>query len=419
MSEQSNARGWIVTFSGTAVNLCLGVLYTWSIIGKALRDQWHWKADEATLPYSLACGVFAIMMVFAGRLQDKIGPRIVASIGGILVGAGMIISSIASEGVHWPMVIGFGVLVGSGIGFGYGSTSPPAIKWFPPYKKGLIMGLVVAGFGCASVYTAPLTTTLLKAVQIKSTFLYLGIGFFVAIMLFSQLLKNPPTGYIPPGMPAVGSSKHQVVGHQYDWYEMLKTPQFYLLWLMYACFAFAGLMFISSAKSMIAKQLPLATPAYIAAFGSIVVALTAIGNAGGRILAGFSSDKLGRTRTLLIAGLGQATIMFTFKFFNSPGLLIMGAMLIGAFYGANLSLFPSATADYYGNKNFGVNNGLVFTAWGIGGVFGGIVAGKIFERFGSYDLVFLIAAVLCLVGSSMTFITKPPKTITVTKDISV
>ena len=413
MSEQSNARGWMVTFSGTAINLCLGVLYAWSVIGKALTKEWGWSASKANIPYAVACGVFAIMMVVGGRLQDKIGPRIVASIGGVMMGLGMMLSSFASPTSMLPMVIGFGILAGSGMGFGYGSATPPAVKWFPPHKKGMITGLVVAGYGCASVYLAPLTTKLLGAYGINKTYMILGVFFLAAVILFSQNLKNPPAGYVPPGMPAVGSVHHQVLGHQYEWYEMMKTPQFYLLWLMFGFGSFAGLMVIGS----LAKMAVLQNPSTILA--PIFVAVLAAGNAGGRIAAGFLSDKLGRTRTILLIALGQAVVLFLFKNFNSDLLLAIGSASVGAFYGANLALFPSATADYFGTKNLGVNYGLVFTSWGVGGVFGGMVAGKVFDLTKSYYASFMIAAGICILQAALTFITKAPQTIVVQQQIPV
>ncbi|PKM82177.1 MAG: oxalate:formate antiporter [Firmicutes bacterium HGW-Firmicutes-14] len=411
MTAQSNAKAWSVALSGTAINLCLGVLYAWSVIGKALTAEWGWSAARANIPYAVACGVFAVMMVVGGRLQDKIGPRIVASLGGVFIGAGMIISGLGNADQILPMIIGFGVLAGTGMGFGYGSATPPAQKWFPPYKKGLITGLVVAGYGCASVYLAPLTTKLLGLYAINKTFMILGVFFLITILLFSQNLVNPPAGYIPLGMPATGSPKHIPAGHQYEWHEMVRTPQFYLLWLMFGFGSFAGLMVIGSLAKMAAIQNPSTVLA------PIFVAILAAGNAGGRIAAGFLSDKLGRTRTILLIALGQAIVLFLFKYFTSDILLAIGSASVGAFYGANLSLFPSTTADYYGTKNLGVNYGLVFTSWGVGGIFGGMVAGKIFDITQSYHASFMVAVVICLLQAALTFITKAPQAVSVPKTI--
>lgn len=408
-SSDSSVRGWTVTLAGTGINLALGVLYSWSVIAKSLTDPtkgWGWGAEKASLPYAVACGVFALMMVFAGRAQDKFGPRIVASLGGALTGLGLILASFASKDSMFLMILGFGVLAGSGIGLGYASATPPAIKWFPKSKTGLITGVVVAGFGLASVYIAPLTTSLLKSFGINQTFMILGIAFFVVTVGLSQLLINPPEGYVPAEKTSAKSvsANAPVQGkREYDWRDMLKTPQFYLLWLMYAFVAFAGLMIIGHMAKIAAKQLPAGIE-----LGFLLVAILAIGNAGGRIAAGFFSDKVGRTRTMLFFFVFQAVVMLLLAKAVTVPLLIVGAFFVGFNYGANLTLFPAATRDYFGVKNFGVNYGLVFTAWGLGGAFGSIIAGRIVDATGSYAQAFVVAAALCIAASVMTFMTKAP-----------
>jgi len=147
-------RGWTVTFAGTGINLALGILYTWSVISKGVPAEWGWSETGKSWPYSIACLVFCLVMVPAGRMQDRVGPRLVATIGGILVGAGMIMASFTTSALGY--ILGFGVLAGAGIGCGYAAATPPAVKWFPAKKTGMIAGLVVSGFGLASVYAAPL-----------------------------------------------------------------------------------------------------------------------------------------------------------------------------------------------------------------------------------------------------------------------
>src|SRR4030042_1648520 len=149
-------KGWTVTFAGMGINLSLGVLYAWSVIKKAIPAEWGWDDADKALPYSIACITFALMTVPAGRLQDRIGLRWVATAGGLLTGLGCIVASFATS-VLW-YVIGFGFLAGAGIGLGYAAATPPAVKWFPAKKTGLIAGIVVAGFGLASVYISPLAT---------------------------------------------------------------------------------------------------------------------------------------------------------------------------------------------------------------------------------------------------------------------
>ncbi|MBN1193020.1 MAG: OFA family MFS transporter, partial [Coriobacteriia bacterium] len=384
------------------INLALGVLYSWSMIAKSLTADWGWSAGKASLPYAIACGVFAISMVFAGRAQDRLGPRWVAALGGVLVGCGMIIASLATKSNSLPVVLGFGVLAGAGIGLGYAAATPAAIKWFPPARKGLITGLVVAGFGLASVYIAPLTQWLLANYQIDGTFRILGIAFLVAIVALAQLLVNPPAGHVPvaSGTPAAAGALN--AHKDYDWREMVRTKQFALLWIMYAFAAFAGLMIIGHMAKIAALQMPETN------LGFLLVAVLAIGNASGRVLAGMVSDRIGTVRTMLIVFIAQALAMGLLSVSSTTLMLVPVAALVGCFYGANLALFPSSTAGYFGTKNMGVNYGLVFTAWGVGGVFGSMTAGSIVDSTGSYAIAYGVAAVLCVLAGGLTFATKPP-----------
>ncbi|MHC5141824.1 MAG: MFS transporter, partial [Planctomycetota bacterium] len=152
--EQIKNHGWSVTFAGMGINLALGILYTWSVISKGIPEEWGWNESDKSWPYSVACLVFCLIMVPAGRMQDKLSPRLVATIGGILVSLGFIVASFTTSLLGF--IIAFGVLAGAGIGFGYASATPPSVKWFPPAKTGMIAGIVVSGFGLASVYAAPL-----------------------------------------------------------------------------------------------------------------------------------------------------------------------------------------------------------------------------------------------------------------------
>lgn len=379
--DQRTRNGWIVTLSGTGINLALGVLYTWSVISKSFPDSWGWSEADRALPYTVACLVFAVMMVPAGRLQDKFGPRMVASLGGILTGLGLILAS-QFTGL-FMFVLGFGVLAGTGIGFGYATATPAAVKWFPPAKTGMIAGIVVAGFGLASVYISPLAKALIGAYGVQTSILIFGVAFLVVVVGLSQLLKNPPVAVNKAGAAAAVADNNYAPG------EMLKTPQFYMLWVMYAINAGAGLMVIGKLAKMVAVQAD-----YQAGF--VLVALLAIGNAGGRVLAGWASDKIGRIRTLQIFTVFQAVLMFAMPFTTNAALLVLISMCIGMNYGSNLALFPSLTSNYFGNKNLGVNYGLVFTAWGAGSILA-LVAGKVYDVFGGFQYAFYLAGALLLI----------------------
>lgn len=393
-------RGWIVAFSGMGINLALGVLYTWSMFKSAIEKDFGWAGSKLNDPYALCCLVFAFAMILAGRCQDKFGPRLTASIGGLLVAAGMILISTTNNYGVW--VLGFGVLVGAGIGFGYSSATPPALKWFPPSKTGLIAGLVVAGFGLAPVYLAPTSQKLLVVYGLQTSMLIFGIAFFVIVCGLAQLLVNPPAGYVVAARS--GTAKPATASNTPS--EMLRTPAFWLLWVLYFIGAGAGLMVISSISPMAKKSMG------DAAF--IAVAVMAIGNAAGRIGAGLLSDRIGRRWTLMIMLLCQAVLMFlaipvTGSQHMAGAVIVILATFIGFNYGANLSLFPSFTKDLWGLKSFGVNYGFIFTAWGVGGfVFSRVqqtlVAGSATK---SYASSFVLAGVLLIAAAAMTFLLKP------------
>jgi len=384
-------KGWIVTMAGTGINLALGVLYSWSVISKEIPKDWKWSEADKALPYTVACLVFALMMVPAGRMQDKLSPRITATIGGILIGAGLILASFFNTVTMY--ILTFGVVAGTGIGFGYAAATPAAVKWFPPAKTGLVSGIVVAGFGLASVYISPLVKYLIKTYQIHTTLLILGIAFFIAVVLLSQLLVNPPQTTPAGGAKAASSNDFSVK-------EVLTTRQFYFLWLMYAINAGAGLMVIGKLAAVVKTQ-----ASYDGGF--ILVALLAIGNAGGRVVAGTLSDKLGRIRTLQIFAAMQMILMFLMPQFSSVAPLVVMAILIGACYGSNLAVFPSITKDFFGLKNFGTNYGLVFTAWGVGSIMA-MISGIIKDRTGKFDGAFYLAGGLLVLSILLTFLIKKP-----------
>ncbi len=411
-SKEMLKNGWRVAFAGMGINLALGILYTWSVISKGIPDSWNWSESDKSLPYAVACLVFCLIMVPAGRLQDKFSPRPVATVGGILVGLGMILCSRFTSLTGF--ILCFGVLAGAGFGFGYASATPPAVKWFPPAKTGQIAGIVVSGFGLASVYAAPLAKWLTAQYGLQMMMIILGIAFLVVVVGLAQLLRAPHKArQFISGSGPVGTMKAQSVDSpekkiDYSPKEILRERSFYLLWFMYACGAGAGLMVIAKLAVIAKVQMGLSV-------GFLLVAALAVGNGGGRVVAGMLSDKIGRKRTMFACFILQAVLVFLLSRIHAGGALatlpVMSVIsaLIGANYGANLSLFPSITKDYYGLKNFGVNYGLVFTSWGVGGFMLALVAGKIYDATKSFNVAFYGAATLLIMAAVVTFFLRPPQ----------
>lgn len=388
-----NRRGWVVTLAGMGLNLALGILYAWSVFSKQLvetvdRGGFGWTKTQATLPYTIAIACFALMMIPAGRLQDRLGPRLVASLGGVLTGLGLLVASLATPATVAPAVIGFGLLAGTGFGLGYAAATPAAVKWFPPEKKGLITGLVVAGFGIAPVYIAPLSKHLLGTYGIPASFRILGLAFLVVATGFAQLVRNPdrPAASLKAAGPGAAAPRLDAT-----WRDMLKSRMFYMLWVQYACAATAGLMIIGHMAKIVAVQ-----SGNTIKIGFVFVALLAVFNASGRIVAGVISDYIGRVVTLGIVCIMQASAMFFFPSFSTIGGFVLGSAVVGFSYGSCLSIFPATTADRWGTKNMGLNYGALFTAWGVGGVVGPMLAGKIADATGSYAGAYNFAGLLLM-----------------------
>jgi nitrate/nitrite transporter NarK len=345
-------------------------------------------------------------MTLAGaRLLVRFSPRAVITAGGILAGLGVIISSQSTS--PWVYTAAFGVLLGSGIGFIYGSASPTAMRWFPASKAGLISGIVIGGFGLGSAWVAPLARSLILSLGLQTSMLYLGIGMLVVAVGFAQFVQAPPAGFTPAG----GTVKAVVAPGKVDFSprQMMRTWQFYLLLLAFALGSGAGLMVIGNLASIVKDQIGLA------AVSALAVSALAIGNGSGRVLYGMLSDRIGRKAVLLIASLFQAGLIVLLSL-NVTGsalatvpLLMVLVYLIGANYGANLSVFPVITKDYYGTKNFAVNYGIVYLSWGLGGFMISQLAGMMRDRFGDFNNAYLLAIGILLAAAAILMVLKSPQ----------
>ncbi|MCY2927766.1 MAG: OFA family MFS transporter [Planctomycetota bacterium] len=337
-------------------------------------------------------------MIFAGRVQDKIGPRRVAMLGGVMLGLGYFLSSLVQTADLMVVTMG---LVGVGLGLAYAATTPAAIKWFPPARKGLITGIVVSGVGLAAVYASPLAEYLLKVTSISQTFQIFGVGCVVAVCLLAIFVVNPPVARAAATAPGAQAPKAPG-GRNLDWHEMLARGQFYLLWVMFVLSASAGLMIISNVP-IIAK-----TQAHWEA-GFVAVMILACFNTAGRFVSGFVSDRIGRTRTMVLFFLIQAGNMFAFSLYTDPALILVGSALTGLCYGTIFTLMPAATADLYGVRNLGVNYGLVFTAFGVAGVLGSLLGGRVGDLLGSYNAAYIVSGIMLMAAGVLAMAIRSPK----------
>ena len=373
------------------IQIILGVVYGFSVLIGPLQAHFPgWANKDIQWANTLALLFFALTMVPAGRLQDKMGPRLPALLGAqALFLAFLLASCIHDESQKMLWWISYGVLYGVGIGLAYVCPIAALVKWFPK-KKGLITGVAVAGFGGGSAIFIPTVGGYLEngAHSLSDFFLIHALICGVMVSLGALLLKNPPPA--PAESPTPGSAK-PVAENDMDWRAMIATPRFWLLWAMFIGSATAGLMTIAVAKAAVKD-----TPGIEVAAAATAASVLALMNALGRVFWGAVSDKIGRQQAMVAMFGLQALTMFAIApgFAMGPGVAILLMGLVGLNFGGNFALFPSATADAFGTGNLGVNYGCVFTAYGVAGIIGPQVAAYFKDVQQTYLPAFMIAGVL-------------------------
>ena len=391
MNRHKESR-WLVVLGAVLVQICLGSIYTWSLFNQPLIDKFGWEQSAIVLTFSITVAMFAFSTIFAGKLQNKIGPKKVAILGGLLLGIGLILSSKATSLIE--LYIYYGVIGGTGVGTAYVAPLTTCIKWFPE-KRGLITGIAVSSFGLGSLIFKSIVLNLILTVGVSQTFLYLGVINIILIVLGAQTLVIPPKGYETTGVTETGESNSK----DYTMTQMINTKQFYLLWIPYFLGCISGLLIIGLAND-IGIELVNLTPA-IAASAITVIALF---NAGGRLAWGVVSDKIGRKKSLLILYLITSLAMVVMSTVTMTTVIFFVIVsIIALSFGGVVTVVPAITADYYGVKNLGSNYGIVFQAFGIAAIAGPIIA----TNFGLNNS-FLIAAALSIVSMMITLFIKPP-----------
>ncbi len=431
-TQKVPGKAWRVVFSGTAINLCLGILYAWSVWVKYMKvpmkegklalemagqpipafPGWEYMtAAQLATPFSLCVIIFALLMIPGGRIQDRLGPKVGAITGGLFLALGCIIAGLAKS--YGGLVFGFGVLGGIGMGIGYAAPTPAALKWFGPHQRGLVAGLVVSGYGGAALYISPLAEGLIRSTGLTGSFVIIGIFFCAVVIIAGSMLAWPEPGYVPPAPPAVGGAAAKAATI-IDWTpsEASKTWQLYaLIWLFIATTQ-SGLLIIANAAPILgktAKGIPflVANAWILASYGGLV-------NACGRIGTGKYSDVLGRHNAYSLNCIISAVCLFLMPWIIASGNVFLLFLAVGIAYwqyGGGLALMPSYTADFFGPKNLGMNYGLVFLGWG-GGFFMTRLGGTIEDITGSLTWAFYMSAVVLIIGVIVARVTKRPMHVT-------
>ena len=406
MTEATAVNRTLPLIGGVLMNLALGVIYAWSVFVAPFDADFGWTRTEVSVVFTIAILSVGSWFVVAGFLQDRFGPRLVAAFGGTLYALGFYLAS-QTESLIW-LYVTFGAIAGAGNGFGYAIPIPVCSKWFPD-RRGLALGLVVGGYGAGSGIYGPIAReVLIPRYGWQGTMQISALIFLVMTLTAAWLLKNPPEGYRPPApaaAPAAGLRKAAApaAGRDFATGEMIRTPTFYLLWIAYCLGAAAGLMVIS-------QLVPVGEAAGLGAAAALGLTIGAVGNTGGRVLSGWMSDTFGRLNTLrLMVLLSAAALPLFYLLAGEVALFYLLLIVIYYCYGTLLSVFASTCADFYGTRHMGVNYGLLFSAWGVAGIVGPVIAGRVFDATGNYEIAFYIAAGLSVVALGALMLAKPPQ----------
>ena len=404
-------RGMVVV-GAILVQLALGAIYAWSVFTPALVNA-GWSKANTQWVFAIGLASFAIIMVFAGKKLTAWGPQKLAWLGGIVLGLGYLLAGLVGGTSFWALLLLIGLIGGAGIGFAYVVPIAVGMRWFPD-KKGMITGLAVAGFGFGAMLWVKLAGewgNLIANLGLSATFAIYGIAFAAMVIIGGIWMKFPPADWKPAGFEAKEAAvKASADDREFTSNQMLGKIQFYLIFLTFVFSAGAGLMSIGLMKLYPMEALQnagMSATQASAVAGTAMAVFFSLANGLGRILWGLLSDRLGRKNSIIIMTATQGIIVILFTYMaGSAALLYIGAALIGFNFGGNFALFPTITADTFGAKNVGQNYPFVFLAYGVGGILGPIMGGKMGD-LGNFPLAFTISGIAVLLGTILTLLVKP------------
>lgn len=394
-------RRWVI-FGAVLIQLCLGAIYAWSVFTAPLKES-GWSVAQTQYVFTAGLVSFALVMIVAGRIMPRFGPRRLVVAGGVVLGAGYLFAGLLGGTQFWPVFLGVGVIGGTGIGLAYVVPIAVGMRWFPD-KKGFITGLAVAGFGFGAMLWVKLAGAwghLIEQMGLDATFMIYGLVFMAAVVVGGIWMIFPPEDWRPAGyVPPQGSDQEGADG-AFTSGEMLRTSQYYLILLTFAISASAGLMTIGLMKLFPIQALTGAgmDPAAASAIAGTAMAVCfSLANGVGRIAWGTLSDRIGRKASIILMMSSQGAVVILFQWMaGQEHLLYLGATIIGFNFGGNFALFPTVTADTFGSKYIGQNYGWVFLAYGLGGIIGPVLGGKLGD-LNNYPLAFTICGALCFVA---------------------
>lgn len=382
-------RRWLIIIGTIICQLGLGTIYTWSLFNQPLVNKYGWQLNRVALTFSITSFALAFGTLFAGKLQDRLGIRRLISITGIILGAGLMLTSKVNS---LPLLyILVGVIVGAADGVAYITTLSNCIKWFPE-KKGLISGISVGAYGTGSLVFKYVNAGLISSKGVSVAFLYWGITAMILVFTGAQLLKEAPI--------KACDTNNITEGKDFTVREMLRTKEAYLLFIMFFTACMSGLYLIGIVKD-IGVQLAGLKPAVAAN----AVAMVAIFNTSGRIILGALSDKVGRLKVILFTFIVTAISVSVLSFMHlNYGIFFACVAGIAFCFGGNITVFPTIVGEFFGMKNHSKNYGIIYQGFGFGALIGSVIAALL----GGFKPTFMVVGVLCVISVFIVATIKPP-----------
>ena len=378
---------WVILSASILINMCIGSAYAWSVFQNPLISLFGWTTTQTSLAFTISLALVPISMIFAGRLQDLYGPKYVTLAGGCVFGLGIFLTSTITS--LTGLYLYYGLLGGLGIGMVYACMVGNTMKWFPD-KRGLAGGLIAMGFGLGAVVFAPLGVVLINSYGVLNTFAIFGIVFSSIIIVASFFLAAPAKVSTTQQTAAQTLDLKNTLNAQ----EMVKTPKFYTLWILYAIGCIGGLMIIGHASPIVQQKVGL-----LPQEAALIVSFLGIANSLGRVFWGTMSDRFGRMPTLITTYIVSAVCLMTLSWFSTLTLTVIGLAGIALCFGGYLGIMPSICADFFGSKHIGINYGILFTAYGVAAVVGPRLASWIKDmNAGSYDVAFTLVMFMNVVA---------------------
>lgn len=367
--------------------------YAWTLFVKPMlgaHAEQHWKLSDVQWAFSIFIACQTWFMPSGGWLIDRVGPRQIMTLGGLLCGAGW---ALLSQANSLPALYTFYAAAGIGASLVYCGSMGVALKWFPD-KRGLAAGITAAGFGSGTALFIPLIAHLLKSDGYRATFMYTGIAQGFIIMCAAQFLRSPNPGEVTA---APAKAKIRSRGEDFTPSQMLRTSHFYILYLMMFVMGVGGLM-VTAQLAKLAETFKITAAALLFA-----ASMNPIANGASRLFWGWVSDHLGRERTMVIAFLIQSVSLLSVPLLapGSDTFFIVCLAMVYFSWGEIYSLFPSLTADIFGSRNASGNYGFMYSTKGVAAIVGGGLAAMLFEKTGSWSAVFYGGAIMTFLAALM------------------